>query len=90
MAVDYEAFIACLKKPEAEILKQKLSHFILDFKQRSQHGANLSTKRKLLTAFLSSILRDSDKHLIFTLQDDTQFYDVENVAEGWEKVPFRM
>ncbi|KAJ3306727.1 hypothetical protein HDV03_004358 [Kappamyces sp. JEL0829] len=86
MAVDYESFIACLKKEEAEILKQKLSNFVVDFKQRSSHGANLSTKRKLIAAFLAQIVADSDKHLAFVSPDETQAFDEENVSEGWEKL----
>ncbi|KAJ3333533.1 hypothetical protein HDU91_002908, partial [Kappamyces sp. JEL0680] len=54
--------------------------------QRSSHGANLSTKRKLIAAFLAQIVADSDKHLAFVSPDETQAFDEENVSEGWEKV----
>jgi hypothetical protein len=83
MAVDYELFIGQLRDPKADHLREKLSTFLVDFKQRAS-TMSLSNQRKAISSFMTGIVQDSEAHLAFlSAQND---YDEENVIEGWEKV----
>ncbi|KAI8929964.1 hypothetical protein BC831DRAFT_441745 [Entophlyctis helioformis] len=83
MTVDYEAFVAHLKKPEAAGLTAHLKQFLVKFNETPNI---LQAQRKLVASFLDYIYAESSDHPAFRGPAADDLPDVENIREGWEKL----
>jgi hypothetical protein len=78
----YESFTRLLRKDEGQVLRDKLTAFLMSFRQ--QHKLlSLAQQRRQIAAFMASIGQDSNNHICF-MQDGN--FDKELVREGWEKL----
>lgn len=73
----YEDFIIMLRQDEGQVLRDKLTAFLVNF--REQHKMlSLAQQRRQIAAFLASIGTDSNNHLCFMKEGN---FDKEMVSE---------
>ncbi|KAL2917890.1 hypothetical protein HK105_202303 [Polyrhizophydium stewartii] len=83
MPVDFEAFLAQLRRKDAADLTSHLKTFLARF---SEHPNVLQGQRKLVASFLEYIYGESIDHPAFAGATEHDPPDVENIREGWEKL----